>query len=139
MIFFQMDFRHNNVNKCFYSKTCEDYLVIVCLYVHDMLILSDDMKGMIEIKRFLSTTFKMKDLGEVDTILGIKIKRNSGGCTLNQTHYIEKVVSKFSHLKIKDANAPFDASVKLEKNDSRVVAELVCKCNWKSYVCCAMY
>ena len=42
----------------------------------------------------------MKDLGEVDTILGIKIKRNSGGYSLNQTHYIEKVVSKFSHLKI---------------------------------------
>ena len=45
-----------------------------------MSILSDDMKGIIEIKRFISSTFKMKDLGEVDTILGIKIKRNSGGC-----------------------------------------------------------
>ena len=57
----------------------------------------------------------MKDLGEVDTILGIKINRNGGGYALNLTHYIEKVVSKFSHLKIKDANTPFDSSVKLEK------------------------
>ena len=67
-------------------------MVIVCLYVDGMLILSDDMKGIIETKRFLSSTFKMKDLGEVDTILGIKVKRNSGGYALNQTHYIEKVV-----------------------------------------------
>ncbi|RVW36063.1 hypothetical protein VitviT2T_005058 [Vitis vinifera] len=66
----------------------------------------------------------MKDLGEVDTILGIKVKRNSGGYALNQTHYIEKVVSKFSHLKIKDANTPFDSSIKLEKNDGRSVAQL---------------
>ncbi|WJZ81775.1 hypothetical protein VitviT2T_001596 [Vitis vinifera] len=66
----------------------------------------------------------MKDLGEVDTILGIKVKRNSGGYVLNQTHYIEKVVSKFSHLKIKDANTPFDSSIKLEKNDGRSVAQL---------------
>ncbi|RVW63853.1 Retrovirus-related Pol polyprotein from transposon TNT 1-94 [Vitis vinifera] len=110
-------FRHNNVDKCLYSKTCDDYMVIVCLYVDDMLILSDDMRGIIETKRFLSSTFKMKDLGEVDTILGIKVKRNSGGYALNQTHYIEKVVSKFSHLKIKDANTPFDSSIKLEKND----------------------
>ena len=66
----------------------------------------------------------MKDLREVDTILGIKIKRNSVGYALNQTHYIEKVVSKFSHLKIKDANTPFDSSVKLEKNDGRAVAQL---------------
>ncbi|RVW79629.1 Retrovirus-related Pol polyprotein from transposon TNT 1-94 [Vitis vinifera] len=117
-------FRHNNVDKCLYSKTCDDYMVIVCLYVDDMLILSDDMKGIIETKRFLSSTFKMKDLGEVDTILGIKVKRNSGGYALNQTHYIEKVVSKFSHLKIKDTNTPFDSSIKLEKNDDRSVAQL---------------
>ena len=117
-------FRHNNVDKCLYSKTCGDYYVIVCLYVDDMLILSDDMKEIIETKRFLSSTFKMKDLGEVDTILGIKIKRNSGGYALNQTHSIKKVVSKFSHLKIKDANTPFDSSVKLEKDDGRVVAQL---------------
>ncbi|RVW71217.1 Retrovirus-related Pol polyprotein from transposon TNT 1-94 [Vitis vinifera] len=117
-------FRHNNVDKCLYSKTCDDYMVIVCLYVDDMLILSDDMKGIIETKRFLSTTFKMKDLREVDTILGIKVKRNSGGYALNQTHYIEKVVSKFSHLKIKDANTPFDSSIKLEKNNGRSVAQL---------------
>ena len=53
----------------------------------------------------------MKDFGEVDTILGIKIMRNSGEYALNQTHYIEKVVSKFSHLKIKDDNTLFDSSV----------------------------
>ncbi|WJZ84162.1 hypothetical protein VitviT2T_003781 [Vitis vinifera] len=117
-------FRHNNVDKCLYSKTCDDYIVIVCLYVDDMLILSDDMKGIIETKKFLSSTFKMKDLREVDTILGIKVKRNSGGYALNQTHYIEKVVSKFSHLKIKDVNTPFDSSIKLENNDGRLVALL---------------
>ena len=89
-----------------------------------MLILSDAMKGIIETTRFISSTFKMKDLGEVDTILGIKIKRNCEGYALNETHYIGKVVSKFSHLKIKDANTPFNSSVKLEKNDGRVVAQL---------------
>ena len=117
-------YKHNNAYKCLYSKTCEDYVVIMCLYVDDMLVLSDDMKGIIETKRFLSSTFKMKDLGEVDTILGIKIKRNSWGYALNQIHYIEKLVSKFSHLKIKDANIPFDSSVKLEKNDGRAVVHL---------------
>ena len=96
----------------------------MCLYVDDMLILSNDMKGIIETKRFPSSTFKMKDIRDVDTILGIKIKRNSGGYALNQTHYIEKVVSKFSHLKIKDTNTPFDSSVKLEKNDGRGMAQL---------------
>ena len=95
-------FRFNTMDKCLYSKTCGDYVVIVCLYGDDILILSGDMKEIMEMKRFLSSTYKMKeimemkrflsstyemkDLGEVDTILGIKIKRNIGGYALNQTH-----------------------------------------------------
>ena len=49
-----------------------------CLSVDNMLIVSNDMKDVIETKRFLSSIFKMKDLGEVDTILEIKVKGNSG-------------------------------------------------------------
>ncbi|RVW45273.1 Retrovirus-related Pol polyprotein from transposon TNT 1-94 [Vitis vinifera] len=123
-------FLNGDLNEEVYMEQPEGFVLlgnenkVLCLYVDDMLILSDDMRGIIETKRFLSLTFKMKDLGEVDTILGIKVKRNSGGYALNQTHYIEKVVSKFSHLKIKDANTPFDSSIKLEKNDGRSVAQL---------------
>ena len=58
-------FRHKNADKCFYCKTCGDYVVVVCLYVDDMLTLNDYMEGIIETKRFLSSTFKMKDFGEV--------------------------------------------------------------------------
>ena len=106
----------------------------MCLYVNDMLILIDDMKGKIETKRFLSSTFKMKDLEEVDIILGIKIEKNNGGYALNQTHYIERV-RKFSHLKIKDANTPFDSSVKLEKNDGTIVVQL----EYASVIRCLKY
>lgn len=65
---------------------------IVCIYVDDMLILNDDIKGVIETKRFLSSTFKMKDLGQVDTISSIKVKQHSGAFALSQSHYIEKVL-----------------------------------------------
>ena len=117
-------FVHNLTDKCVYLKTWDDYMVIVCLYVDDMLIVSNNIKGIVETKRFLSSTFKIKDLGQVDTILGIKVKRNSGGYVLSQTHYIEKVLEKFSHLKIKEANTPFDPSIKLVKNVGRTVAQL---------------
>jgi hypothetical protein len=40
----------------------------------------------------------MKDLGEADVILNIKLSRDSdGGVTLLQSHYVEKVLSCFGY------------------------------------------
>ena len=76
------DFMHNSSNKCMYSKFIKEYGVIVCIYVDDMLIFGTNMKGVCETKKYLSSVFKMKDLNQVDTILGIKIKRHSEGFAL---------------------------------------------------------
>jgi hypothetical protein len=89
-----------------------------------MLIFGTNMKGVCETKKYLTSIFKMKDLNEVDTILGIKVKKHSRGCALCQSHYIEKVLLKFKHLQIKEANTPFDSSVKLNKNSGRAIAQL---------------
>lgn len=89
-----------------------------------MLIISNHMDGIIETKRFLSSTFKMKDLGQVDTILGIKVIKSDLGFALTQSHYIENIMEKFKHLNIKDANTPFDSSIKLVKNVGRDVGQL---------------
>ena len=43
---------------------------------------------------------------------------------MSQSHYIEKVLNKFSYLKIKEANIPFDPSIKLIKNDGSAMAQL---------------
>ena len=34
------------------------------------------------------------------------------------------MLDKFSHLKIKEANTPFDSSIKLEKNNGRAMTQL---------------
>ncbi|GKD45756.1 zinc finger, CCHC-type containing protein [Tanacetum coccineum] len=47
-------------------------------------------------KKFLSSKFSMKDMGEADVILGIKIKRENKGIVITQSHYIEKILKKFN-------------------------------------------
>jgi hypothetical protein len=37
----------------------------------------------------------MKDLGEDDLILNIKLIKEESGITLSQSHYVEKVLSRF--------------------------------------------
>ena len=66
----------------------------------------------------------MKDLGEVDIILGVKVNKYSKGYSLCQSHYIEKVLLKFNYLKFKKANTPYDSSIKLLENSGRAVAQL---------------
>ena len=117
-------FKHNSADKCIYSKFTNNCVVIICLYVDDLLIFGTNMKGISDTKNYLASQFKMKDLGEVDTILGIKVKKHSEGYSLCQSHYIEKMLIKFNHLKFKEANTPYDSSIKILENSGRAVAQL---------------
>jgi len=72
-----------------------DY-VIICLYVDDMLIFGTNLSVINEAKRLLSSLFEMKDLREVDVILGIKLRKTKSGFSLCQSHYIEKMLKRFN-------------------------------------------
>ena len=56
-----------------------------------MLIFSTNVSVVNEAKRFLSSLFEMKDLGEADVILGIKLSKTKNGFSLCQSHYIELI------------------------------------------------
>jgi hypothetical protein len=58
----------------------------------------------------------MKDLGEVDVILNIKLLREGNGrITLLQSHYVKKVLSRFGFSDCKPISTPYDFSVLLRK------------------------
>nr|GEU87869.1 hypothetical protein [Tanacetum cinerariifolium] len=101
-----------------------DSHAIIFLVEDDILIVGTNMKGNNETKKFWSSCFQMKDMNEVDTILRIKVKRHSEGYALNHCHYIDKIIDKFQHLNIKEANIPYESSCKLVENDERVVAQI---------------
>jgi len=50
-----------------------------------------------DVKSFLSQSFDMKDLGEANVILNIKLDKGENGITLLQSHYVEKVLSRFGY------------------------------------------
>ena len=69
-----------------------------------------------EVKFFLSEKFDTKDLGEVDVILKIKLMKDESGITLSQSHYVEKILSRFDYMDSKSSPTPYDPSVTLRKN-----------------------
>jgi hypothetical protein len=52
---------------------------ILCLYVDDILIFGTNLNVIKEVKEFLSKNFEMKDLGDADVILNIKLVREGDG------------------------------------------------------------
>ncbi|GJZ37263.1 zinc finger, CCHC-type containing protein [Tanacetum coccineum] len=64
-------------------------------------------------KEFLSSRFSMKDKGEADVILGIRIKHKSNGIAISQSHYIKDVLKKFNYFECTPVSTPMDTSEKL--------------------------
>ena len=110
-------FTVNEADKCVYYRYGGDEGVILCLYVDDILIFGTNLNVIKAVKDFLSNNFEMKDLGEADVILNIKLKKEeNGGVTLVQSHYVEKVLSRFGFSDCQSAPTPYDPSVLLRKN-----------------------
>jgi hypothetical protein len=86
--------------------------------VDDILFFGNNIDVIKEVKDFLSNNFEMKDLGEADVILNIKLlrKEGNGGVTLVQSHYVEKVLNRFGYDDCAPAPTPYDPSVILRKN-----------------------
>ena len=51
-------------------------MLILSLYVDDILIARKDMDSIVATKKWLSSTFEMKDMGEAHFVLGIEIIRD---------------------------------------------------------------
>ena len=105
------DYKVNESDKCIYYKVENDICTIICLYVDQLLIFGSNIHAVNSVKSMLSANFDMKDLGEAKVTLGINITRSEEGISLDQSHYIEKILKKY-----KPACTPYDPSVKLFKN-----------------------
>ncbi|GJT77450.1 zinc finger, CCHC-type containing protein [Tanacetum coccineum] len=125
----------NQYDKCVYSKfDSSGKGVILCLYVDDMLIFGTD-QNQVDKTKFLSSKFSMKDMGEADIILGIKIKRENKGIVITQSHYIEKILKKFNRDDCSPVSTPIDPVEKLKPNTGKPVDQL----EYSRAIGCLMY
>jgi hypothetical protein len=64
-------FKENVEDNCVYTKFKNGKYIFLILYVDDILLASSDVGLLLETKKFLSSKFDMKDLGEASFVLGI--------------------------------------------------------------------
>ena len=69
-------FKENVEDNCVYAKFKNGKFIFLVLYVDDILLASSDVSLLMETKKFLSSKFDIKDIGEASFVLGIEIHRD---------------------------------------------------------------
>ena len=101
-----------------YKKWNGDKVVFLVLYVDDILLIGNNVGLMTSVKKWLSTNFDMKDLGEAAHILGIKVLRDRKKrmLGLSQALYIDTILTRFSMHDSKKGFLPFRYGISLSKD-----------------------
>ena len=100
---------HGNVeDNCVYAKFKNGKYIFLIFYVDDIFLASNGVSLLQEAKKFLSSNFDMKDLGDASYVLGIEIHRDTknGVLGLLQKAYLEKVLKKYNMHASKATRAP---------------------------------
>jgi transposase InsO family protein len=112
----EQGYKRCSTDHCVYiQRFSGDDFIILLLYVDDILIVGKNVSRIAKLKKELSKSFAMKDLGSAKQILGMRIERdrNSNKLYLSQERYIEKVLQKFRMDKAKPVRCPLAAHFRL--------------------------
>jgi Reverse transcriptase (RNA-dependent DNA polymerase) len=113
----KFDFIKCKEEPCVYRKTSGSIIAFLFLYVDDILLMGNDIPLLQSVKSSLKKVFSMKNLGETDYILGIKIYRDRSKrlIGLSQSTYINKVLNQFSMQNSKKGFLPMNHGTQLSK------------------------
>lgn len=115
----RLKFNRSSVDQCIYFKHSQQNTIVLAVWVDDLMIFSSNGTMCTKLKNDLQAHFKMKDLGEVKSLLGMNITRNvNGSISIDQRHYIETVLRRFKMENCNPVASP------MEGGDQRVSDEM---------------
>ncbi|KAL5831849.1 hypothetical protein ACOSQ4_017203 [Xanthoceras sorbifolium] len=98
--------------------------IILLMYVDDIIITSPNLHCISELKTFLHTQFKLKDLGSLKYFLGLEIARSLKGIVLSQRHYTLQLLEDTGYLASEPTVVPMDPKVILSTVDGDVLPDI---------------
>ena len=110
-----MGFVENKVDRCIYLKISGSKFIFLILYVDDILLASNNLGMLHEVKQLFSSHFEMKDLGNASFVLGIEIHRDRSQnfLGLSQISYIERMLKRYHMSDCKAYDVPIARGDKL--------------------------
>ncbi|GJQ79430.1 hypothetical protein Trydic_g16289 [Trypoxylus dichotomus] len=109
---------------CLYYMRKGRKLILIATYVDDIVIASSNPKDCIDLGKYLSTKFEVKDLGEIRYCLGIEFKRTENLIMMVQSSYIKEILKHFEMTDCKPISTPMEADLRLVKPSDNRLEEL---------------
>ena len=108
-----------------YTKFRAATKIYVALYVDDLIIATNSLDELRDLKNGLAQRFAMKDLGELHFCLGIRIQRNreERSIMMSQTSYIDNVLARFGMTDCKPVTTPMDPGLRLTSAQKKATPE----------------
>lgn len=100
-----------------------DFRIHILVYVDDLIITGSNVKATQDFKDYLSSCFRMKDLGALKYFLGIEVARNNTGIYLCQRKYALDIITEAGLLGAKPALFPLEQNHNLALSTSPDIAE----------------
>ena len=91
-------FKDNIVDQCTYLKFSGSKFILLVLHVDDILLASNNLDLLHEIKDYLAKNFKMVDMGEASYVTGIEFFRDRSRelLGLSQKCYIDRLLERYN-------------------------------------------
>jgi histone deacetylase 1/2 len=96
-------------------------IIFVLVYVDDIIVTSSSNKAITSLLQDLSSTFALKDLGDLHYFLGIEVKRFNQGIVLTQQKYALDLLNRVGLKACKTLSTPLSASEKLSITEGELL------------------
>lgn len=100
---------------CVFYNIRNGELSIIMVFVDDLILIGRNKNIMARIKSLLMSQFKMRDLGPVKDLLGMRVRRDDSGIKIDQSTYINNIISQFQMTDCNAVCTPMEPGLKLEK------------------------
>lgn len=112
----KLKFQRSSIDQCIYHRRSQQNIIMLAVWVDDIMIFASNSTMCTKLKNDLHSYFHMKDLGEVNSLLGMNITRHSNGSiSIDQRHYISTIIQRFNMTDCKPVNNPMDVNQTLSE------------------------
>ena len=99
-----------HADNCIFIKHFGKDICLLALYVDDIVIATKRKKTYVQVKEYLTSSFKITDSGPLTGILGIRISQNhaKGIIAMDQTNYVHNMLENHGMTNCKPVSTPMD-------------------------------